>query len=246
MSTPQHAPETGRQRLSRAFFRASRGQAVVAVLVGVLGFAAVTQARLADRDDYSGLREADLVQALNGLQAASARAERDITELEDTRARLSSSSEARTAAMDQARTELDALGVLAGTVAASGPGLRVTVTDSARELSLNDLLDGVEELRNAGVEAMEINDRVRVIAQTAFEADPTGISVDGVALESPYVIEAIGDPDTLAGALGFQGGFIDDVEAGGASVEVERLEDVRIEVVRSPATPRYAETVPGQ
>lgn len=242
-----HTPPTGRQRLSRAFVRASRGQAVVAVLVGVLGFAAVTQVRLADRDDdLSGLREADLVQALNGLQAASARAERDISELETTREQLSSSSQARTAAIEQARGELAALGVLAGTLGASGPGIRVTVTDPAGDLNLNDLLDAVEELRNAGVEAMELNDRVRVIAQTSFDADGSGITVDGVALESPYVIDAIGDPDTLAGGLGFQGGFIDDAELSGASVEVEELDEVAVETVRSPATPRYAEPVPGQ
>lgn len=238
---------TARERLAAALFRVSRGQLVVAVLVGLLGFAAVTQVRLADRDDdYSGLREADLVQALNGLQAASVRAERDISELEQTRDRLSTSGQARAAAIEQARAEIDALGVLAGTVAATGPGIRVTVNDPAGELSLNDLLDGVEELRNAGVEAMEFNDRVRVIAQTAFEADSAGILVDGVALESPYVIDAIGDPDTLAGALSFQGGFIDDVEAGGATVSVERLEEVQVEVVRSPAAPQYARPVPGQ
>lgn len=241
------AAPSGRARLRAALLRASRGQLVVAVLVGLLGFAAVTQVRLANTDDdYAGLREAELVQALNGLQAAAARAERDIAELEATRQRLSSSSEARGAAIEQARRELDTLGVLAGTTAATGPGIRVTVEDPRGELNLNDLLDGVEELRNAGVEAIEINDRVRVIAQTSFETDPAGVRVDGVALEPPYVIDAIGDPATLAGALGFQGGFTDDVELSGARVTVEELDEVEVSVIRSAAAPRYAEPVPGQ
>ena len=101
---------------------------------------------------------------------------------------------------------------------ATGPGIRVTVEDPKGEISLTHLLDGIEELRNAGVEAMEINDRVRVVAQTSFEDDPEGVRVDGVVLKPPYVIDAIGDPDTLAGALDFQGGFIDDVELDGGSV----------------------------
>ena len=43
--------------------------------------------------------------------------------------------------------------MLAGTVPATGPGIRITVDDPKSELSLNHLLDGLEELRNAGVEA---------------------------------------------------------------------------------------------
>ena len=59
---------------------------------------------------------------------------------------------------------------------------------------------------DAGVEAIEINDRVRVIAQTSFEDDPAGVRVDGVVLKAPYVIDAIGSPSTLSGALSFDGG----------------------------------------
>ena len=87
-------------RLRRALKSPSRGQAVVAVLVGVLAFAAVTQVRLAGKDDtYANLREAELIQALNGLQAASRKAERDISALETTRDQLRSSTQRRTTAL---------------------------------------------------------------------------------------------------------------------------------------------------
>ena len=77
-STPQDAPgRSGMSRLRRSFFRASRGQAVVGTLVGVLAFAAVTQVRVAGQDDpYANLRESDLIQTLNGLQAATRKSER--------------------------------------------------------------------------------------------------------------------------------------------------------------------------
>lgn len=240
-------PTTGRERLLGSLRRPTRGQAIAGVLVGVLGFAAVTQVRVAGQDDdYDGFREAELVQALNGLQAASRRAERDIAALEETRNRLNDSSERRTAAVEQARSEIATLGVLAGTVAATGPGVRITVQDPRGDLDLNHLLDGIEELRNAGVEAVEINDRVRVVAQTAFEDDDNGIRVDGVALGAPYVIDAIGNPDTLAGALSFSGGFVDDVEDDNGSVEVAKVDRVEVSVTVRPAAPRYAEPVPGQ
>jgi uncharacterized protein YlxW (UPF0749 family) len=234
-------------RLRRSFFSPSRGQAVVAVLVGLLAFAAVTQARLTGKDDtYAGLRQAELIQALNGLQSASRKAERDISQLEATRDRLRSSTQRRTTALEQARKELRTLGVLAGTLPATGPGIRVTVQDPKGDLSLNHLLDGVEELRNAGVEAIEFNDRVRVIAQTSFEDDPNGVRVDGVVLRPPYVIDAIGDPDTLAGALTFQEGFADDVKLDSGSVSVKKEDRIKVTVTRTPSKPRYAQPVPGQ
>jgi uncharacterized protein YlxW (UPF0749 family) len=249
MSTPQppESPPSGLERLRRSFFSPSRGQAVVAALVALLAFGAVTQARLTGDDDtYAGLRQGELIQALNGLQAASRKAERDIAELEATRDRLSSSTQRRTTALEQARKEVRTLGVLAGTVPATGPGIRITVEDPQGELSLNHLLDGVEELRNAGVEAIEINDRVRVIAQTSFDDDPAGIRVDGVLLKAPYVIDAIGNPDTLAGALEFQDGFTDDVEDDNGTVSVKKADPIKVTVTRTPSQPRYAESVPGQ
>ena len=94
---------------------------------------------------------------------------------------------------------------------------------------------------------MEINDRVRVIAQTSFEDDPEGVRVDGVLLKPPYVIDAIGNPDTLAGALDFQDGFIDDVEMDAGSVVGEEARPrSRSPSTRTPTQPRYAEPVPGQ
>jgi uncharacterized protein YlxW (UPF0749 family) len=249
MSTPEppESPPSGLERLRRSFFSPSRGQAVVAALVALLAFGAVTQARLTGDDDtYAGFRQGELIQALNGLQAASRKAERDIRDLETTRDQLRSSTQRRTTALEQAQKEVQTLGVLAGTVPATGPGIRITVNDPKNQLSLNHLLDGLEELRNAGVEAVEINDRVRVIAQTSFEEDPDGVRVDGVVLKPPYVLDAIGNPDTLAGALQFQDGFTDDVELDGGSVTIKKADLIDVAVTRTPVKPRYAEAVPGQ
>ena len=238
---------SGRDRLRRSFLRPSRGQAVVAVLVGLLAFAGVTQVRISDRGDaYAGLRQDQLIQALDGLQSASRKSERDIDDLQQTRDQLSSRTQRRAAALKQAQRELSTLGVLAGTVPATGPGIRVTVQDPKGGFSLTHLLDGIEELRNAGVEAMEINDKVRVVAQTSFDDDPQGVRVDGTLLKPPYVIDAIGNADTLAGALSFQGGFTDDVELDGGSVEVARPKQVSINVTRAPTRPRWASPVPEQ
>ncbi len=75
---------------------------------------------------------------------------------------------------------------------------------------------------------------------------PTGSGSTACVLKPPYVIDAIGDPDTLAGALQFQDGFADDVKLDGGSVSIEKADRIQVNVTRTPAKPRYAEAVPGQ
>jgi uncharacterized protein YlxW (UPF0749 family) len=250
MSTPEPAPvprpgSSARDRLVRAMVRPGRGQVVAGILLAVLGTAGVTQVRLAGTDnDYAGMRQADLIQALNGLQAASRRNEQDIRELEATRDSLRDDSDKTATALNQARAELASLGVLAGTLAAHGSGVRITVTVPDSHISLNYLLDGIEELRDAGAEAMEINDSVRVVAQTSFEAATGGINVDGRVLESPFTIDAIGDPDSLATALRFPGGFVDDLSLDEGKVSIKQSDNIEVTVLRKAVEPRYAE--PGQ
>lgn len=242
-STPGPVPEpTAWQRVRRALLHPGRGQVVAAVLLAGLGAAAVTQVRISTRDDdYAGLRQADLIQALNGLQAASRRTQQDISDLEATRDSLRDSNDKTATALEQARQELSTLGVLAGTVPAHGSGVRITVTVPESHLSLNYLLDGIEELRDAGAEAIEINDKVRVVAQTSFESATGGIDVDGRVLTSPFTIDVIGDPESLTTALKFPGGFVDDVSLDEGKVTIKQSKRVEIEVTRDAPKPRYAE-----
>lgn len=234
--------DVARRRLRKAFLHPSRGQVVVAVLLAVLGAAAVTQVRITGRDDdYSGLRQADLIQALNGLQAASRRTEQDIRDLETTRDSLRDSNDKTATALEQARAQLTSLGVLAGTLPARGPGVRIIVTVPDSHLSLNYLLDGIEELRDAGAEAMEINDAVRVVAQTSFESATGGIDVDGRVLKPPFTIDVIGDPEGLTTAMKFPGGFVDDISLDEGKVSIKSSQNIEVSVLHQASKPRYAE-----
>jgi uncharacterized protein YlxW (UPF0749 family) len=240
-------PPDGRARLAAAL-RApgSRGQAVAALLLAALGFAAVTQVQSNDKDDaYVGARQGDLIQYINSLSLASDRADSQIARLQATRDSLGNDTEARRTALARARKQADTLGILAGTLPAEGPGVRVTVTDKSTGVGTNQLIDGLQELRDAGAEVIELNDTVRVVAQTSLQ-DTTGggVLVDGKTLKPPYVIDAIGDPQTLATALDFTGGFISEVRGVGGSVAVKRLSTVEIASVRSLTRPKYAEPGP--
>ena len=254
-STPEHPdpgapePRSGRDRLAGAVRRPSRRQLSVAVLLAVLGFAAVTQVQSTGEDDtYSGLRQEDLVQVLNGLQSAAQRAENDINQLEQAQAGLLSNADSREAAIARAREQADALGVLAGTLPATGPGIRVIVRDESGQIGIDQFLNALQELRDAGAEAIELNDAVRVVAQTALDdggsaGEPGRVVVDGQELSQPYTIDAIGDPDTLATALDILGGFVEQVDLAGGQVVIERPDVVEIATVRDLRAPEYATPV---
>ncbi len=243
---PVEEPEarpSGRDRLWSALTaRPSRGQAVVGVLLAMVGFAAMTQVRSTERDDsYSSLRQSDLIRVLDGLAGTSQRAEDEIDSLRQTRDDLRTSTSSRQAALEQARQEAATLSILAGTVPTVGSGVRITITDDRGEIQDDTLLDVIQELRAAGAEAMEFNDRVRVIAQTSVQDTGAGIAVDGELVDAPYVIDAIGEPTTLAGALDFFTGPIDRVEDEGGTITFATPDEVRIESVVAGDPPLYAE-----
>ncbi len=234
---------TGRSRLRSALTAPpSRRQLVAALLLAVLGFAAVVQVRANDRNgSYVGARQSDLIQLINQLSLASQRADQQISRLQQTRSSLRNDADSSRTAVVEARKEAQTLGILAGTVAAVGPGVRVTVRDPRGSVGTDQMLNGIQELRDAGAEAMEIDNTVRVVAQTWIKDGANGgIVVDGRRLVPPYTIDAIGDPHTLATALAFRGGFSYGVRTVGGQVQVQQSRQIQIGATRKAPEARYA------
>jgi uncharacterized protein YlxW (UPF0749 family) len=227
--------EDGRSRLWRAFSRPTRGQVVVGVLVALVGFAGVTQVRSNQVDDtYAGLRQQDLIDILNGLAGNTQRAADEIQRLESTRDELQSDTSARKAALEQARKQVQVLGILAGTVPVRGPGVTITITEESGQVRVGPFIDMVQALRSAGAEAMQINHEVRVIAQTSFETATGGVLVDGRLLRPPFTVDVIGSPDSLVDALRFPDGPQDQfAEDDAAELTFEAVTSVDVETVRA-------------
>jgi uncharacterized protein YlxW (UPF0749 family) len=216
---------------------------VAGLLLAVLGFAAVVQVRANGRDDnFEGARQSDLIGLINSLTVATDRAQSDIADLERTRNSLRDNAAARETALGVARRQADTLGILAGTLPAVGPGVRVTISSPTGSIGTDQLLNGIEELRSAGAEAVQINGKVRVVAQTGIADGPgNSLLIDGVALQQPYVVDAVGDPDTLATATAFSGGLVDEVEQVGGRAHVQKLDELQIATTRKVTPPRFAE-----
>lgn len=246
-----HDPGTpevdGRSRMVKALVKPARTQVVVALILALVGFAGVTQVRANEVDDsFAGVRQQDLIDILNGLAGTTRRAERELARLEQTRDDLQSDSSRRQAALDQAENEAATLSILAGLVPVTGPGIRVTIKEVTGQIRISTLLDVVQETRTFGAEAIQFNGEVRVVAQTSFEDVGDAIEVDGVRLTAPYVIDIIGEPAGLEGAINFSQGPRAQVRDDGGELEVQTLTSLDIESIRQPVPPEYAEPQVGQ
>jgi uncharacterized protein YlxW (UPF0749 family) len=224
----------------RALLRPTVSQIAVALLIGALAFAVTLQIRQDDTDDYSGVRGDELVELLKSLDSANERLTTQIDELTATRNGLLSSSKLSEKAEKQAKQRAEELGILAGTSGAQGPGIELLIQDPERNIDAAALLDAIEELRDAGAEAIVINGVARVVAQTYFLDADEGIRVGGRELKPPYVIEAIGDPSTMSEAVRFRGGLVDRVANRGGTATVTNKETVTITALADIKSPEYA------
>ena len=236
----------------RGILRRGRSQAlfgVLAVLLCVLlGAAIVTQARQTGSGDYlESARPADLVVLLDSLQQREASLSKEIAELQRTLNTLQASGTSDQAAIDDARARLSALSILAGTVAATGPGITLTIADPAPGVAPETMIDVINELRAAGAEAIEIRGAgqaaVRVGVDTWVTGAPGALSVDGQTLNPPYTVVAIGDPPTLAAALNIPGGAVDSVERVGGTMTVQQADRLDITTLRQAKPRQYAQPV---
>lgn len=244
-SQPSPPQDSGRSRLARAMRRPSRGQVVVGVLLALVGFAGVTQIRTTGEDStYSGLREQDLIDVLNGLAGTTQRTQAEIDRLTGEREDLLSESTQRQAALDRTRREVDNLNVLAGLVPVTGPGVRVTVSDGTGVVRVSSFLDVIQELRSVGAEAIQVNGQVRLVAQSSFEQGTGGLVIDGTLVEPPYVIDAIGEPTALSGAMEFGLGVRKTIEDEGGVLEVEELSSLDVDTTRQPTQNEFAQPDP--
>jgi uncharacterized protein YlxW (UPF0749 family) len=236
-----HAVKTGPRRRLLATLRprATRGQLLAALLCAVLGFALVVQVRQNQSQGLATLRQNELVALLDRVSASSAALDQEAKQLQADRDRLRSGAAGSAAAEQAARERLQVLGVLAGTAPAIGPGITLEITDPQRRVTAAILLDTLQELRDAGAEAIQLA-AVRVVASTSFVDTSDGVQVDGTALTPPYTFRAIGEPGTMSAALAIPGGVLDVLRQQHASGAVAPHRSLRVDALHTLKPPQYA------
>jgi uncharacterized protein YlxW (UPF0749 family) len=214
------------------------------VLLLLLGFALAVSVRT--NRGPAGLataRQEDLVRILDDLDSRAGRLRTQVVDLQRTRDRLAGS-EGDQAALDEARQRAAQLGVLAGTLAAQGPGIVLVIDDPQNQVRADVLVDTIQELRDAGAEVIDISG-VRLGLDSYVTDTSQGLSVDGKPVAQPYRVTALGDSDTMAKALQIPGGIVDSVAARpGAKATISSSTDLQVRSLRPLPTRKYARPTP--
>jgi uncharacterized protein YlxW (UPF0749 family) len=196
-----------------------RAQITVGLVCLLLGVGLVMQFR-SQRLAHQNVPASSTDQAvyISQLSESNADLRRQVDELAGELARYGQGGPGGPADAAALEKDLRALQIADGEVSVTGPGVSVLVDGEANLVEIQDL---VNELRNASAEAIAVNG-VRVVARAAIVGAENGrVVIDRQALAPPYRLEAIGDPDTLVGALERKGGLIALLEAGDPNLKIE-------------------------
>lgn len=222
--------------------RLTKAQILTAVLCGLLGFALVVQMQSSQKDELAGLRQTELIGLLDEVTRRTDDLEAEERRLTALVEELQSGQNTQQVAREAAEKNAEVQGILSGRLTAQGPGVSIVLVDGEEPITAQTLFNVLEELRNAGAEAVQVNG-VRLVASSYFSQVEENIVVGGQIIESPYTWDAIGDPKTIEPALEIPGGAMPQVRANGSTALVEQLSEVSIESVATTSSPEFAKPV---
>ena len=141
-------------------------------------------------------------------------------------------------ALDVSREDLRRITAFSGQGGVDGQGILVDVNGELDAIAVNDLLN---ELRNAGAEAIAVDD-VRITARSVAVQGTSSLQIDGVAIQSTFEIRAVGDPDGLITALERPGGVISQLKLfARATIDARQEQQIQVPATSSNLAPSIAQ-----
>jgi uncharacterized protein YlxW (UPF0749 family) len=223
-----------RSRSAEGTARAQR-LIVVSLIAIALGFLLVVQLRsqaavartLAAQDDTS------VALLINDLNRANNQLIQQGAALTQQEAQLRTALTAGGADAQAIQKELTSLRVVNGEVPVHGPGLQIRIDGTIMDFELQDALNN---LRNAGAEAIALNGQ-RIISSTSVQSRGDTLLINGHAVSSPLSLLVIGDPEQLGPAADLSASSLQTR----VQVQISRQTELAITQVVTPRPLIYAQ-----
>ena len=182
---------------------------------------------------------------------AYARLENVQSELETTRKNITNDNEY----LKSLEEQIKKYNVLLGATEVTGPGVTITLTDTDPKdpirfftdnillvIHNTDILEVVNELKNAGAEAIDVNGQ-RIVETTAISCDGNVTAINGEKVSSTFVINAIGLPERLA-TLKRVGSYLEaELETNHIKTTLEKKDKITIPKYINGSKFKYAKTI---
>ncbi len=120
--------------------------------------------------------------------------------------------------------------IVSGKTDVTGQGIIIKYKPSDNEAKadmVKDLRDIVNEIKNAGAEAIEINNQ-RIVGTTAIEMVKNKIEINDTEVSGNFIIKAIGDSNLMYSGLIRPGGTIENIRESGVNIEINSENTIKI------------------
>ena len=128
---------------------------------------------------------------------------------------------------------------LLGVTDVKGEGIIIHILDGKDLIHQEDLIILVDELKNSGSQAISINEQ-RITNSTYLYCDGAVILIDGEKIGNPFTIKAIGNKETIYGALMRNKGYLSILDKDGIEINVEQSDNVEISKTNNKVLLDYA------
>jgi uncharacterized protein YlxW (UPF0749 family) len=146
------------------------------------------------------------------------------------------------AQLQEMKKDLEHARLMAGLLPVEGPGIEIVLNDRKRDTILSnnpyimkyyvvhdsDMLNVINELREAGAEAIAVNG-TRIMATSRISCGGPTINVGKTErFAPPFVIHAVGDPNALLAHFQQEDSIYHDLIAWGLEFQIRKLDRVEI------------------
>jgi uncharacterized protein YlxW (UPF0749 family) len=196
---------------------------VVAMLIGLLGVGQLnSQARPIE---ISSLSAQELSTLIETLTARNRELRTGLADIREQVRQYEVSGPQSESALQVSREDLRRITAFGGLAPVDGQGIVMNIDGDVDAIAFNDL---VNELRNAGAEAIAV-DEVRVTARSVAIQGPRSLEVDGVQVGRRFTLRAIGSPDGLLGAMERPGGIISQLKLFiSATIQIRQTDSIEL------------------
>ena len=227
-----------------------KGKITLTIVIGIACIALTTimfmQFKMVNQTDIDGLEvmreeelRAELAEWKNKYEEAENQYNSQLAKLEE----YNQKEESETETAELVQKELDEVNLLLGKTDVEGQGIIITLkenSDAESGIITSDNLNMiVNNLKEAGAEAISINEQRIVNMSDIVTVNDVIIRVNQQRILTPYIIKAIGNQSYLESALIGNGGYVDQLRTIGHDVSIDKKDKITILKYNDEITTKY-------
>lgn len=213
----------------------------IGIMSVLLGLVLAFQLKLVQQNYLNGLsptqKSAEIVAELNVVKNEKENIEAELSDLQMRLKEIEEAESADNALIKRLNEDVEKLRYFSGLTDVKGQGIIITLDNPPEDgnytyeknivYDYQLVLSLINELNAAGAEAISINEQ-RIISISEIRAAGNAININKIPQSTPFVIKAIGNKETLEGAVNQRFGIVSILRENSYFVEVKKYDDIQI------------------